>query len=389
MAGIARRSLHSVTFNNPSKTYKGYTLITPFWWQDEVYLIDMEGWIVHYWKLPKRPGDLAYLLSNGNLFYPARYDNNYWNEFIGGSGSDILEVDWDNNIVWKYTDKYTHHTMTRLKNGNTMVLRFVPMPLDISEKVQGGRPGTESDGKIMWTDGLREVTPEGKVVWEWLAYKHLDPNLDIICPFESRFEWTHCNTIFELDNEDLLLCFRVIDTVVIIDKKTGDVKWRWGPGEVFHPHGSIMIENGNILLFDNGCHRRDSYLSYSRVVEINPKTNNIEWEYRDNPPTEFYSGIGSSAQRLPNNNTLINECDLGRIFEVTYDKELVWEYVSPFYTGKIGSKMMEGSELGRNNSMHQATRYGPDFEGFKGKDLDPNKYKVLNQMYGPDAFKKS
>ena len=124
------------------------------------------------------------------------------------------------------------------------------------------------------------------------------------------------------------------------------------------------------------------------TIEVNPKTNKIEWEYKDNPPTEFYSGIGSSVQRLPNGNTLINEFDLGRVFEVTYDGELVWEYVSPFYTGKVRSKL-KGAELGRNNCMHYIRRYGTNFEGFKGKDLDPNNYKVLNQIYGPDAFKKS
>ena len=35
-------------------------------------------------------------------------------------------------------------------------------------------------------------------------------------------------------------------------------------------------------------------------------------------------------QRLPNGNTLICESDAGRIFEVTQDKEIVWDYYSPF-----------------------------------------------------------
>ena len=40
--------------------------------------------------------------------------------------------------------------------------------------------------------------------------------------------------------------------------------------------------------------------------------------------------FSSSAQRLPNGNTLICEADLGRVFEVTYDDlETVWEYINP------------------------------------------------------------
>ena len=45
----------------------------------------------------------------------------------------------------------------------------------------------------------------------------------------------------------------------------------------------------------------------------------------------FYSPFISSAQRLPNGNTLITEGSDGRIFEVTPEHELVWEYISPYW----------------------------------------------------------
>jgi hypothetical protein len=52
------------------------------------------------------------------------------------------------------------------------------------------------------------------------------------------------------------------------------------------------------------------------------------------PPGEnfapFRSDLAGSAQRLLNKNTLITEALSGRIFEVTQDGELVWEWVSPF-----------------------------------------------------------
>ena len=44
----------------------------------------------------------------------------------------------------------------------------------------------------------------------------------------------------------------------------------------------------------------------------------------------FYSGFVSSVQRLPNENTLITEGASGRIFEVTKEHEIVWEYLSPY-----------------------------------------------------------
>ena len=49
----------------------------------------------------------------------------------------------------------------------------------------------------------------------------------------------------------------------------------------------------------------------------------------------FFSHFISSVQRLPNGNTLINEGNFGRSFEVTTTGEIVWEYVSP-YAGPAG-----------------------------------------------------
>jgi hypothetical protein len=39
--------------------------------------------------------------------------------------------------------------------------------------------------------------------------------------------------------------------------------------------------------------------------------------------------VRASQQRLPNGNTLITEETGGRIFEVTPDREIVWEFVNP------------------------------------------------------------
>jgi hypothetical protein len=109
---------------------------------------------------------------------------------------------------------------------------------------------------------------------------------------------------------------------------------------------------GNLLLFDNGgwagygksnpaspTGRMNARRDYSRVLEIDPISLQIVWQYT---PAEagflipldasrFYSPFVSSAQRLPNGNTLITEGSDGRIFEVTGNHELVWEYISPYW----------------------------------------------------------
>ncbi len=78
--------------------------------------------------------------------------------------------------------------------------------------------------------------------------------------------------------------------------------------------------------------------AYSRVLEFNPISKEIVWEYSPNLMStadqksgfDLFSTNVSSAQRLPNGNTLITEGTRGRVVEVTRDGEVVWEYISPY-----------------------------------------------------------
>ena len=65
---------------------------------------------------------------------------------------------------------------------------------------------------------------------------------------------------------------------------------------------------------------------------------------------EFFSPYISGAQRLPNGNTLICEGVHGRIFEVTPARDVVWEYISPFFFDESGRP-------GVNNWVFRAFRY--------------------------------
>ena len=377
-----KRNQYGVTFYNPSKTYNGYTLFAPLGCKD-TWLIDMQGRIVHHWPLPNIPGTYGKLLPNGHLIYGCRSDPDKREKAgapkLSGFGGLLREVDWDNNLIWEYEDHFMHHDFCRMENGNTMVLKYIKVPQKIAAEVKGGVPETEDGGK-MWCDSISEITSEGKVVWEWLSYEHLDPVEHSICPLCTRKEWTHGNTCVVLSDGDILTCFRQTNTVCIIDKKTGDIKWQWGRGlgELAHGHDAQLLPNGNILIFDNGFHRAGVELTSSMVIELNPKTKKIEWEYRGDPVTDFYSAACSGAQRLPNGNTLICSSLEARIFEITKKGEIVWEYINPFY-GKI--------EFGTVNWVFRAYRYGPDYEGLEGKELSPEKFASWNRIYSSSTFR--
>jgi hypothetical protein len=62
---------------------------------------------------------------------------------------------------------------------------------------------------------------------------------------------------------------------------------------------------------------------------VDPQKDEIVWTYSDDPPDHFFSYNRGSSQRLPNGNTLITESDRGRVFEVTPEGTVVWEFFNP------------------------------------------------------------
>jgi len=122
---------------------------------------------------------------------------------------------------------------------------------------------------------------------------------------------------------DILFCIRNLNIIGVIDIEKEEIIWHWGANELDYPHHPSLLKNGNILIFDNGFHR-----GYSRVIELNPTTEKIEWEYRSNSP-KFFTKSRGSAQKLPNDNVLITESDKGHVFEITRDGKIVWEFWNP------------------------------------------------------------
>ena len=369
----------------PQQSYRGYTLITNVSGHD-ARLIDMEGRVCHAWHSDEGIG-YSYLLPNGNLLLrtgPAAEEVSFLSRPerellpIGGRtvAGAILELDWDSNVVWEYRYPLLHHDFERLPNGNTLVLTWELLPEEMVGQVKGGHE-SDADQRGMLGDTVREVTPAGEVVYEWNSWEFLDFEKDRICFLEGRAEWTHQNTLNVTPEGDLLVSFRQTDTVGIVDRATGNFRWKWGPGDISHQHNPTMLDNGRVLIFDNGPHK--SGLTHSRVIEVDPATNEIAWEYRGDPPISFYSYHISGAERQPNGNTLICEGAPGRIFEVTPGKEIVWEYINPFMARS--GYGVGGSISGYANSVFRAHRYSYDHPALKGKDLDPEQYANLNRLY--------
>lgn len=349
-----------VSVYKKGKAWDGYTLFCETHQEADyesepkhkINLINMEGEIVHQWRVQSTVQSYCHLLPDGNLFYPS-HDRS---ENERGNGG-LYEIDPDSNIKW-YLRCRPDHDFQILENGNLMIH-------NITESF------CPSIGQEMKRHPyIVEIDRNKNIQWEWKGEEHYWELINLLSPsgrqhvFERvkgkySFDWAHNNTVqiippnktYEKESPDtavfkpgnIVISYRSLDVIAVIERQTGAIVWAWGPGILDGQHKPHMLSNGNILIFDNGTLR-----GYSKIIELNPLTEEIVWEYTGTPKESFFSPYISSAQRLENGNTLICEGNKRRLFEVTGNMEIVWEIINPHHEEKAGS-------------IYRCTRYSAEY----------------------------
>jgi hypothetical protein len=134
-----------------------------------------------------------------------------------------------------------------------------------------------------------------------------------------------------------LVSMKAVDSVALFSLQKREMVWNLTKNS-HTQHDARLLPNGNLLLFDNwGNHDfqfspevrliHDDFSS--RVVELDPFSQEVVWKYGENENEQFFSQCCGRNQRLSNGNTLITHTKKGRAFEVTEEGEVVWEYVNP------------------------------------------------------------
>lgn len=395
----------------------GYTLLTPQQ-STTTYLIDNDGNVVNEWKSEYK-GFYAELLPNGNLSRQGRLaeidDTGLW--LFGGAAGIMEEFDWSGKKVWEYKmytpgKEVSHHTYEVMPNGNYLILGWeyksyddaIAMGLDPNFggrcMFKDGFTGEKRHIDGIWPDFIREVDHNGKTVWEWHVWDHIGKGKDKIdinkfCPpaVERVYagpDWTHFNGLaYNPKTEQICVTSRNLGEVFVIDKKTGNIVYRWGNpanyGEgkapagyaddgdqkLFGPHAPDWLDNGKISIIDNGARRPSG--NYTRAIELDPKTDKIVWFWGPGAVGanggNFYSHYQDGAQKLANGNWMLTTSNDGHIVEVTSDKQIVWEFTNPVRRDAVYKASSEHGQAG--DSIHKALRYAKDWPGFQGKELKP------------------
>jgi hypothetical protein len=117
----------------------------------------------------------------------------------------------------------------------------------------------------------------------------------------------------------VLLSLRNRGTIAVLDRHTRRVVWA-ARGIWKAQHDAEFLDNGHLLVYDNL-----GSLKNTRIVEYDPLTQAVPWLYGSEYAHRFRATSCGVKQRLPNGNTFIVDPGNRRLFEVTQDKEVVWE----------------------------------------------------------------
>jgi len=334
--------LEGVVSIDEKRSCPGYNLYTniPF---NSAELIDSHGKVIQSWSYqPSKRWVRCELLSNGDVLVvgasvkKVKGVKNRTPHYYGY----VMRMSWDGKVIWK-KDNAAHHDAELTPRGQilviTEVLRHVPeFEKDIRDN---NLELLSSDGEVIQQNSLYDLflTSPGTFKFQPIVThaKKEPPTIDLL--HANSVEWMYQpelaakNPLYALSN--VLVSSRHQDTIAIINWDKKKLLWAWGQGELEGQHEASVLKNGNILLFDNGDRRRGS-----RVVEVNPLTNKIVWQYKADNPKDFYSASRGTCQLLPNGNILVANSNSGEAFEITRAGEIVWRFLNPHHDKEEGNR---------------------------------------------------
>lgn len=295
-------------------------------------LMDIEGNRIRQWSTSGcRRWAQAELLPGGDLLVPgldlkARHDSNRRND----NRRYLMRFDWYGNLRWK-ARLPVHHDVEQRPDGKIVTLtrgsRSDHSFADADTVADNYMVLLSADGEEMESFSLWDVLKKNDIGFQLLevAPDQETHEIDVVhansLEFMRRPELVGRHPIYDLEN--VLVSMRHQDSIFVINYPERKLVWAWGQGELSSQHDAQVLDNGNILIFDNGIRN-----GWSRVVEMNPRTGKIVWVYGDADQNKFYSAARGSSQRLPNGNTLVTISNRGEVREVTAEGEVVWIFFS-------------------------------------------------------------
>jgi hypothetical protein len=387
----------AVILDQPKSTADGYTLIT-LHTAPEALLLDMNGKVVHQWKMPnRRPWPHA-----AQVMEPDPVDPVHWEQchlFANGDllalcaastpyGYGLAKFDKDSNLLWGYSAN-VHHDFAVGEDGRIYVLTATAH--------EEPPAGATTLPEHYTAESLVILSPKGRPLDEISLYEAFQTSpycpallsgLEQLRASQARSSATpmqpgnvqplaketledilHCNSVEVLSQAlaphfpqfregMVLLSLRTSSLLAVLEPRTRSVVWA-AQGPWRGQHSAQFLDNGHLLLFDNTGSARGA-----RVLEYDPVTQAIPWWYPGDKDPAFQAPLRGRCQRLANGNTLIFTPGQ-RIFEVNSNKEIVWDM------GDDPAITLPVAERWKDHGFAGAKRYAPGDLTFLKPDQAP------------------
>ncbi|HTY35715.1 MAG TPA: aryl-sulfate sulfotransferase [Bacteroidota bacterium] len=270
--------------------------------QQYLMILDNTGTPMYYKKMRSMSTDFK-LQANGYLTY---FDNDAGAYYELDSAYAVIDS-------FRCANGYTTdlHELQLLADGHQLMLAHDPETVDMSVVVPGGYRMATVIGAV-----IQEFDKNKHVIFQWRSFDHFkvtDATQEDLTA--QTIDYVHPNTI-EVDTDgNLLLSSRHMDEITKINRKTGDIIWRWGGKNnqfkyvgdsvgFSHQHTIRRTSAGTLTMLDNGNYRTPSYSSVVEyTMDETAKTVKLVQQYRHTPDV-FAIAMGS-VERLPNGNTLV------------------------------------------------------------------------------------
>lgn len=270
------------------------------------------------------PGHFIYIFNNNGVpVFVRKFPTQVYNlkpqpdgllTYYDMSISGYIVMDSLLNIVDTLTMKngYTAHTHEALilMNGHVLLFAYDPQLVDMSKIVEGGNKYATVTGLV-----IQELDQDKNLVFQWRSWDHFLITDSYINLLTSAIDYVHGNSLDADTDTTIILSSRNLSEITKINRLNGNIIWRFGgknneysfindPRGFSMQHSAVKLENGNLILFDNGVGFNPLY---SRGIEYILDEKNLTAELIDefrNTP-DIYTNIKGNIQRTGNGNTIV------------------------------------------------------------------------------------
>ena len=268
-----------------------------------IFKINSDGDVTFYKKLKHNAFNFRKTMVNDKPRYTYLEEDGQFEGYITSFKSKLVVLDEHYNkvkdIYFNENEKIEsdHHDYVYFDDNHYILATY-------EEKEVDNFPGREGQKTSLFNLKIREMK-DGKPVFEFNSTEY--PKLynmfqndynDMFYQYDLPFNYLHLNAMSIDPTDDNLLCsFRILNSIIKINRKNGKIVWILGGTEddfhltseqqFYYQHSPITLSDGRKVLFDNGIDK-------TRILVFKlDETNKTVSEFYEYPLEKHINGMGS------------------------------------------------------------------------------------------------